>query len=281
MLPNKLNVCCDLKLNRGRKLKVFYYFKYLIQILSIAILFHFSNVRANIIDGGEIQFNGSVSDESPKWKWQINSPSQSWAVNTGNARLENGVLIFDLREKGVFPFLEGHLNEIAERGGPGFIPMITFSSAGQPLSVIKGGNSTSQHFRACVPVSGSDSKKLAGKFCFTVEQAMAINLGPQQEFSMPVGVSFVSGHSVTNVQPKSLPDRLTARLSSLLLMNKGSSVTILNKEKTINQEVLANSRLMNFSTAYASELSDFELRLPIDEKPSQWHVKLNVTVTIQ
>ncbi len=47
-------------------------------------------------------------------------PDQTWAVDTADARTANGQLVFDLRGKGSLPFLEGHLYEVAERGGPGF-----------------------------------------------------------------------------------------------------------------------------------------------------------------
>ncbi|EJD2256818.1 fimbrial protein, partial [Salmonella enterica] len=96
------------------------------------MLFCSSAAYANILDGGEIQFNGFVTDEAPKWTWQISSPDQNWAVDTADARTENGQLVFNLRDKGALPFLEGHLHEVAERGGPGFTPFITFSSNGQP-----------------------------------------------------------------------------------------------------------------------------------------------------
>ncbi|MEB7742869.1 fimbrial protein, partial [Escherichia coli] len=83
------------------------------------VLFYPVAPRADILDGGEVQFNGFVTDEAPKWTWQISSPDQVWSVDTADARTENRQLVFDLRGKGVLPFLEGHLHEVAERGGPG------------------------------------------------------------------------------------------------------------------------------------------------------------------
>lgn len=115
-------------------------------------LFYSVASLADIIDGGEIQFNGFVSDEAPKWTWQISTPDQTWAVDTADARMENGQLIFDLRDKGALLFLEGHLHEVAERGGPGFTPFITFSSNGQPFTVTEGNGTSAQRFRASVPV---------------------------------------------------------------------------------------------------------------------------------
>lgn len=263
------------------EMKMIHYYKYLISALTISVLIYFSEVHAAILDGGEVQFNGLVTDDAPKWTWQISSSEQSWTVDMANAHLENGVAVFDLRDKGIYPFLEGYLLEVADRGGPGFTPTITFSSSGQQLSIKEGGSTTAQHFRASVPVSDPDSGNVVGEFLFTFDQGMAVSFGMQEELSMPSGMSLISGQSVTDVQPKNLPKRLNARLSSLLLMNKGSHVSVVNSGQVISQAVLANSRVMNLAAAYASELSDFELRLPVDKIPSQWHARINVTVIVQ
>lgn len=133
-------------------MKITHHYKSIISALAALALFYSAAPRAGILDGGEIQFHGLVTDEAPKWTWQVGSPDQTWAVDTADARTESGQLVFDLRGKGSLPFLEGHLYEVAERGGPGFTPFITFSSNGQPFSVTAGGSTTAQHFRASVPV---------------------------------------------------------------------------------------------------------------------------------
>ncbi|HAW1878618.1 TPA: fimbrial protein, partial [Escherichia coli] len=48
-------------------------------LISLSLFFSIL-LRADILDGGEIQFNGFVTDEAPKWTWQISSPDQSWTV---------------------------------------------------------------------------------------------------------------------------------------------------------------------------------------------------------
>lgn len=136
-------------------MKITHHYKSIISALAALALFYSAAPRAGILDGGEIQFHGLVTDEAPKWTWQVGSPDQTWAVDTADARTESGQLVFDLRGKGSLPFLEGHLYEVAERGGPGFTPFITFSSNGQPFSVTAGGSTTAQHFRASVPVSST------------------------------------------------------------------------------------------------------------------------------
>ena len=261
----------------------FHYKTFLSAIISVA-LFYSAVLHADILDGGEIQFNGFVTDEAPKWTWQISSPDQTWAVDIADARTENGQLVFDLRNKGTLPFLEGHLYEVAERGGPGFTPFITFSSNGQPFTVTEGSCVSAQHFRASVPVRDPESGNVTGQLSFTLNQGMAVTAGRQEDgASVPAGMSLVSGQSVTDVQSGTLPQGLKARLSSLLLMNQnfGNGMNAVDNGQVINQGVLADGRVMNLAAAYASAVSDFELRLPAEGTPARWQAGLNVTVTVQ
>ncbi|EFY7012986.1 fimbrial protein [Escherichia coli] len=253
-------------------------------IFSVFILFYSSWGHSAILDGGEIQFHGFVTDETPKWTWQIGSSEQSWAVDTADARAENGQLIFDLHDKGSLPFLEGHLFEVAERGGPGFTPFVSFSSNGQPFTVMNGNSATAQHFRASVPVSNPENGQVTGKLYFTLNQGMAVSTGVQDgSVSVPAGMSLVSGQSVTNVQSGSLPQELKNRLSSLLLMTQkfGGGMSAVDNGQVISQGVLSDGRVTNLAAAYASSVSDFELHLPAEGTPAQWQAKLNVTVTVQ
>ncbi|EBA1561082.1 fimbrial protein [Salmonella enterica subsp. enterica serovar Poona] len=236
------------------------------------------------LDGGEIQFNGYVTDEAPKWTWQMSSPDQTWAVDISDARKEHGSLVFDLRNKGALPFLEGHLYEVAERGGPGLTPFITFSSAGHPFSVKEGGSTTAQRFRASVPVRNPDTGSVVGELFFTLEQGMAISGGNQEdEATLPAGMSLVSGLSVTDVQSETLHPGLKSRLSAMLLMNKGFGygMSAIDNHRVISQGILANGKATNLAAAYASVVSDFELHLPTEGIPSQWLAGLNVAVTVQ
>ncbi|HAX5265212.1 TPA: fimbrial protein, partial [Escherichia coli] len=163
-------------------------------ILIVFIWFYSSLVYASVLDGGEIQFNGFVTDDAPKWTWQISSPDQTWAVDTADARAENGQLVFNLRDKGALPFLEGYLHEVAERGGPGFTPFITFSSNGQPFTVTEGYGTSAQHFRASVPVRDPETGNVSGQLSFTLNQGMAVSAGAQEEgATVPAGMSLVSG----------------------------------------------------------------------------------------
>ncbi|MXC98429.1 fimbrial protein, partial [Escherichia coli] len=86
-------------------------------------------------------------------------------------------LIFDLHAKGALPFLEGHLHEVADRGGPGFTPLITFSSNGQPFTVMEGNGTSAQRFRASVPVRDPESGKILGQLAFTLNQGMVVSIG--------------------------------------------------------------------------------------------------------
>ncbi|MGS0206210.1 fimbrial protein [Escherichia coli] len=250
----------------------------------VFILFYSSLIHSAIIDGGEIQFHGFVTDEAPKWTWQIGSSEQSWSVDIADARTENGQLVFDLHDKGSLSFLEGHLFEVTERGGPGFTPFVTFSSNDQPLTVTEGNSTTAQHFRAFVPVSNPENGQVTGRLYFSLNQGMAVSTGVQEDgLYIPAGMSLVTGQSVTNVQSDSLPRELKSRLSSLLLMNQrfGGGMSVVDNGQVISQGVLSDGRVMNIAAAYAASVSDFELHLPAEGIPAQWQAKLNVTVTVQ
>ena len=266
------------------KLKITHHYKLLLSAIILVALFYSAASYANILDGGEIQFNGFVTDEAPKWTWQISSPDQTWAVDTADARTENGQLVFNLRDKGPLPFLEGHLYVVAERGGPGFTPFITFSSNGQPFVVQEGSGTTAQRFRASVPVRDPETGNVSGQLSFTLNQGMAVSAGRQEDgASVPAGMLLVSGQSVTDVHSGMLPQRLKTRLSSLLLMNQnfGNGMNAVDNGQVISQGVLADGRVMNLAAAYASVVSDFELRLPAEGTPAAWQAGLNVTVTVQ
>ncbi|EHY5119904.1 F4 (K88) fimbria minor subunit FaeH [Escherichia coli] len=265
-------------------MKIMHHYKTIFSAIISVVLFYSATPHADILDGGEIQFNGFVTDEAPKWTWQISTPDQTWAVDTADAHTENGQLVFDLRDKGSLPFLEGHLYEVAERGGPGFTPFISFSSNGQPFAVKEGSGTTAQRFRASVPVRDPETGNVSGQLFFTLNQGMAVSAGRQKDsVSVPAGMSLVSGQSVTDVQPEGLPQGLKARLSSLLLMNQnfGNGMSAAGNGQVISQGVLADGRVINLAAAYASAVSDFELRLPAEGTPTTWQAGLNVTVTVQ
>ncbi|EAT2902209.1 fimbrial protein [Salmonella enterica] len=265
-------------------MKITYHYRVLFSAIISVVLFYSAAPHADILDGGEIQFNGFVTDEAPKWTWQISTPDQTWSVDTADARMERGQLVFNLRDKGALPFLEGYLYEVAERGGPGFTPFISFSSSGQPLTVTEGSDTTAQRFRASVPVRDPETGSVSGQLSFTLNQGMAVSVGRQEEgVSVPAGMSLVTGQSVTEVQPGSLPQGLKTRLSSLLLMNQdfGYGMSAVDNGQVISQGVLADGRVMSLAASYASAVSDFELRLPAEGTPVAWQAGLNVTVTVQ
>ncbi|MCK8332605.1 F4 family fimbrial subunit [Erwinia amylovora] len=258
--------------------------KYFISALSIIALSYSLLSRSEILDGGEIQFQGFVTDQAPKWTWQVASPEQNWAVDTADARNENGQLVLDLHDKSSLPFLEGHLHEVAERGGPGLTPVITFSSGGQPFLVAGGGSTRPQQFRASVPVRDPDTGNTVGQLFFTLDQGMAVSGGYQKESIMlPAGMSLVSGESVTAVQTATLPQGVMNRLPALLLMNSGFAhgMNVVSSGQVISQSVLADARVVDLAAAYASAISGLELRLPAEGTPARWHAGLNVTVTVQ
>ncbi|MEH4297681.1 fimbrial protein [Enterobacter ludwigii] len=251
--------------------------------IALSVFLQVCGAQADIIDGGEVRFNGFVVDEAPKWTWQVGAQDQYWSVDVADAKIENKQLVFDLNDKKSVPFLEGHLYEVAERGGPGFTPYISFESRGQPLNIKEGGSSRSQYFRATVPVTDPESGKVVGQLAFDINQALAVSVGEQVgEVILPAGMSLVSGESVSKVQPTKLPYELVNRLSNLLLMNNkfGQGMNALSNGQVINQDILANRSVTNLAAAYASVLSSFELRFPAEKIPAKWEADLNVTVTV-
>ncbi|MDM2845519.1 fimbrial protein [Citrobacter sp. Cpo090] len=252
-------------------------------LLPVFILFYSVSALSNILDGGEIRFRGFITDDAPKWTWRVASPDQSWDVDTGDAREERGQLIFNLKSRGSIPFLEGHLHEVAERGGPGFTPYVTYSSGAQSLISLDGDNTTRQRFRASIPVRDPENNKNVGNLEFTIEQGMAIAVGVQEEdVPFSPGMFLVSGESLSDVNPDKLSPELMNRLSNLLMMNKklGIGISATSNKKVISQGMLSDGRVQNIAAAFASALSDFKLYLPSENTPAQWHATLNVTVVV-
>lgn len=125
---------------------------------------------------------------------------------------------------------------------------------------------------------------MSGQLSFTLNQGMSVSAGRQEDgASVPAGMSLVSGQSVTDVLAGGLPQGLKARLSSLLLMNQnfGNGMNAVDNGQVISQGVLTDGRVMDLAAAYASAVSDFELRLPVEGTPAAWQAWLNVTVTVQ
>lgn len=254
------------------------------RILPLAIFFYTSWAAAAVLDGGEIRFQGYVTDEAPKWTWQIASQDQSWTVDTADARRVGNTLHFDLQNYGLLPFLEGHLYQVVDRGGPGLSPHITFSSQGHSFTLLQGASMTDQRFRAFVPVTDPESGLEVGELRFSVEQGLGVVLGPQSEGGPAIkGMSLAEGESITQVQSATLSSALGSRLSSLILQNRefSSDMTASSNGQRLNQSLLSASNVMNIAAAYASSLSDFELMLPASGTPARWRARLAVTVTVQ
>lgn len=58
-------------------MKITHHYKLFISALTTMALLYSAILQADILDGGEIQFHGFVTDETPKWTWQISSPGQT------------------------------------------------------------------------------------------------------------------------------------------------------------------------------------------------------------
>lgn len=145
-----------------------------------------------------------------------------------------------------------------------------------------GGSTTAQHFRASVPVRNPENGHVAGQLSFTLDQGMAVSAGHQEDGAvLPAGMSLVNGQSVSGVQAGTLPQWLKSRLPSLLMLNRGfgNGMSTADNGQVISQGVLADARVTQLAAAYASAVSDFELRLPAENTPAQWQAGLSVTVS--
>lgn len=241
--------------------------------------------RATAIDGGEVIFLGQVTDEGPRWTWQLATSQQDWTVDVSEAIVNAGLLTFRPGKGQSLPFLEGRLYRVAERGGPGYSPQIQFSSQGQPFKLPEGGRTTDNRFHSAVPAINPQNGDIIGQLKFTVEQGMVASFGHQDDpgIVLPAGMSILGGNTVSVAGSPVMSPFLSGRLSTLLQMVQGFSgeMSSASNNQIIPQNILMSDRVTNIAAAYASVLSDFELVLPKDNFPGQWQAKLGVTVTIQ
>lgn len=250
-----------------------------------------SPTLAAILDQGELEFSGYVIDEAPRWLWQVASPDQVWDVDVANARLDaQGNQVFSLPDKGTLAFLEGHLKKVADRGGAGMTPVISFSSEGTPLTPVAGGGSLQDtRLRASVPVRNAQTGELAGQLSFTLEQGMVLAQGHalptlDGETDRHLGLSGMALVSGDGGQTGDVPTSLMSRLAVLMGMNNGvetAGIPLTWQGEHIPRQVLADSHTPLLAAAYASQLSNFTLSWPQDKVPSNWRASLSVTVTLR
>ncbi|HDI4957917.1 TPA: fimbrial protein [Salmonella enterica] len=255
--------------------------------LALAGLVCAGTVAAEVLDGGEIRFQGEVTDEGPRWTWQVASPDQTWAVDTARARAAAGQLVFDLQDRGSLAFLEGRLHEVAGQGGPGFSPQVTFSSQGQPFFLPAGENTTRGRFQAAVPVTDPETGNPVGQLSFTVEQGLAASFRPApgtgSYAGVPPGMALLTGGVVTQLPAGGLSQGVMNRLSALLLMTPGwgNGMSAAFNGQTLPQSLLTSPAVPGIAAAYASAFSGFQLTLPAEGTPAYWQARLSVTVTVQ
>lgn len=253
----------------------------------LALLLYTALATADVLDGAEVRFLGRVTDEGPRWTWQVASADQTWAVDTADARTAGDQLVFNLANRGHLLFLEGRLYKVAESGGPGFSPLVTFSANGQPLMLPGGGDTSRGRFRAAVPAINPENGEVTGSLSFTLEQGLAASFGQPSGVNAistgAPGMSLLTGGAVTQLPPDGLSGGLMNRLSSLLLMTQGwgAGMSAVSNGQVLSQSVLSAGNVTNIAAAYTSSLSDFQLTLPASDTPAFWQARLGVTVTVQ
>lgn len=242
---------------------------------------------AGVIDSGEIHFRGTIKDNAPRWSWQMATAAQYWDVKVEESVIDpQGNQVFNLYHKGALPFLEGHLKEVATRGGSGMIPVISLSSTGQPLQALGAGSTAAQRYQTSVPVFNADSGEVVGQLRFVFEQGLVVARGREARLPMAEQLNhhmaLVSGDTVQDPRPDTLSHSLSARLSELIARNGGRSVTGVPElgSRVVSQTLLSNFHVQGIAAAYASQLSDFILQWPQDKMPARWKATLNVTVMV-
>ncbi|MBP3996451.1 fimbrial protein [Pseudomonas koreensis] len=246
---------------------------------------------AAILDQGELEFSGYVIDEAPRWLWQVASADQVWDVDVADARLDaQGNQVFSLPDKGSLAFLEGHLKKVADRGGAGMTPLISFSSEGTPLApVAEGGSTQGPRLRTSVPVRNAHTGELVGQLSFTLEQGMVLAQGKalsplEGGTDRKLGLSGMALVSSEGGQTGDVPPSLMSRLAVLMGMNNGvetAGIPLVWQGEHVSRQVLADSHVSLLAAAYASQLSNFTLSWPQDKVPSRWRASLSVTVTLR
>ncbi|SUY95192.1 Fimbrial, major and minor subunit [Citrobacter freundii] len=259
-----------------------YYYFFKIAIL-LAFLFHIRCSVADILDGGEVRFQGYVIDDGPRWLWAVSSPAQSWTTDINDALKVNGNLVFKPATGIYLPFLEGHLKKVADTGGIGLSPEISFSSSGQILQPPDSQKTNGSQFKLDIPVFNSETGNHAGTLGLTINQALSASFGLQENgASVPSGMSLLNGESVELSYVGSISPQLIPRLEKLLRITEGMS----NENNTTNigvilpQMIVKNGNVNNIAMAYSSVLSDFNLIFPEDKVPANWEAQLCVTVTV-
>lgn len=245
---------------------------------------------AATLDQGEVEFSGYVVDEAPRWLWQVASPDQVWDVDVADARPDaQGNQVFSLQDKGTLAFLEGHLKKVADRGGAGMTPVISFSSEGKSLMPLAGGSTQDTRVRTFVPVRNAQTGELVGQLSFTLEQGMvlaqghalsSLDGGTDRKLGL-AGMALISGDGG---QSGDVPTSLMSRLAVLMGMNNGietAGIPLTWQGEHISRQVLADNHIPLLAAAYASQLSNFTLSWPQDKVPSRWRASLNVTVTLR
>lgn len=263
---------------------------FIARVLVPGILLYAGMASADVLDGGEVRFGGKVTDEGPRWIWQMGESDPVWAVDTASAQTVGSWLVFDLSNKGTLPFLEGRLHEVAGQGGPGFSPQVTFSSQGKSLLLSQEGGSNRGRFQAAVPVTDQDTGRPVGQLAFMVEQGLAASFrvqpppeGTDSGPGFPSGMSILTGGTVMQLPTGGLSQGLMNRLSALLLLTPGweHGMSAAYRGRVVPQSVLNADTVTDIAAAYASSLSGFQLTLPAEQTPAGWLARISVTVTVQ
>ncbi|EFR2206997.1 hypothetical protein HZM62_004128 [Salmonella enterica] len=255
----------------------------------LAILcFSITQVNASVIDQSEVEFSGYVIEESPRWLWNVNNSHYVWDVDVDNAKIDTrGWQIFNLEEKGKVNIIEGYLKKIAQNGGVGMTPEITFSSDGKVIYSNWG--DFNKNSKTHIPVKNAITGEIIGELSFTIDDALVVAQGSmvKPDFNDVQYVKQIQGIAVVRDGGsvyKELSSDQKNTLISLLQKNENSinaDFSFSFKGEKLAKSVLSDNSYTLIASAYSCQLSDFELSWPQEKIPTLWQARLTVSVTIQ
>ncbi|ARR51834.1 hypothetical protein ETN89_20350 (plasmid) [Photobacterium damselae subsp. damselae] len=228
----------------------------------------------------DIQFVGSVINDSPKWQWQI-GPRQKQQLTSFDAKADygarikrNGEVTFTYTEqnsKGSIPFVQGVMSSPAAKGGANLSPIVTITNArGEPL-VLKG-NGEAQEFEIDATGQLPGGGTTPGVVSLTVESAKAI--------IYKIGDSWVS-----ESYRGAIGDEAQSFLRERANLFYGNTPSGSNVKKGSGYDVFSVLRGANVPQAYSiwasfnSRLSNVKTHWQV--VPRKWHATINAQIKIQ
>ena len=228
----------------------------------------------------DMQFVGSVINDSPKWQWQI-GPHQKQQLTSFDAKADdgarikrNGEVTFTYNEqnsKGSIPFIQGPMSSPVTHGGPNLSPVVTITNArGEPL-VLKG-NGEAQEFEIDATGQLPGGGTTPGVVILTVDSAKAL-------------IYKIDNQWVSESYHGAVGDEALNFLKERANQFYGNTQSGRSVKKSSSYDVFSVLRGASIPQAY-SILASFNSRLSNVKThwqvvPRQWNATINAQIKIQ